>query len=192
MTKYIDDNDRYEKIEYDAQFEQIAGYVATFSDSSSTLGIGATDVSVEIGENRSGVAGYILRTSDDAGGDNDLRGYVFENEADAIEFAKNYARKNDVADGKSAEDFLGAAMEAEAVEDEDGEFAVYWETVGEDADVVSRHADFEAASAAAQIRQKNLEESNPGDLLCGYGVRVLVDGEWVETDEYGDARRYDD
>jgi hypothetical protein len=67
--------------------------------------------------------------------------------------------------------------------DEDGEYAVYWETVGDDAHVVARYTTLEAAQAVAEEKSRGLAAKNPGgNLLCGYGVRVLENGKWVHTD----------
>lgn len=58
-----------------------------------------------------------------------------------------------------------------------------WERFGDDEHVVARYATRDAAEAAAQIADAQLRERHRGQLLCGYGVRVLVDGEWIASDE---------
>jgi hypothetical protein len=64
-----------------------------------------------------------------------------------------------------------------------GEYAVYWETVGDDAHVVARYATREAAEAVCAQRNREFAASNPSGggttYLCGYGVRERVGGKWV-------------
>ena len=67
-------------------------------------------------------------------------------------------------------------------EDADGEWACYWDTVGEGARVVSRHATREDAEQAVAAH----DWPRPGDhtqYLCGYEVRTLVDGRWVRGED---------
>ena len=65
--------------------------------------------------------------------------------------------------------------------DPDGEWACYWDTVGDDAHVVSRHSTREEAEQAMAAH----DWPGPTDhtaYLCGYTVRHLVDGEWRQAD----------
>ena len=67
-------------------------------------------------------------------------------------------------------------------EDPEGEWACYWGTVGDDDHVVSRHSSREEAKQAVEAK----DWPPPGDhtqYLCGYGVRHLVDDEWILEDE---------
>lgn len=67
-------------------------------------------------------------------------------------------------------------------EDPEGEFALYWDTVGDDSGVVARFATREEAEQAAAAK----DWPGPTDhtrYLCGYTVRVLVDGEWANPSE---------
>jgi hypothetical protein len=68
------------------------------------------------------------------------------------------------------------------VPDPEGEWACYWDTVGDDAHVVSRHATRRQAERAVAAH----DWPPPGDTtqyLCGFVVRVLVDGRWVVPEE---------
>jgi hypothetical protein len=67
-------------------------------------------------------------------------------------------------------------------EDPEGEWCVYWDTVGDDAHVVARYATEGDAQAVCDERARALKASQPGDLLCGYEVRCLVDSEWVRPE----------
>jgi hypothetical protein len=64
----------------------------------------------------------------------------------------------------------------------DGEYALYWETVGSDARVIARFASAGEASQAVAAK----DWPRPGDhtnYLCGYSVRRLADGEWVHLED---------
>ena len=67
-----------------------------------------------------------------------------------------------------------------------GKYAVYWETVGDDERVVARYSDLEAAEAVCAQRNREFRARYPSSsttaYLCGYGVRELVDDEWVSVD----------
>lgn len=65
--------------------------------------------------------------------------------------------------------------------DPDGEWCVYWDTVGDDPGVIARYATRADAEQAVAAH----DWPPPGDhtaYLCGYKVRTLVDGEWVAAD----------
>lgn len=67
-------------------------------------------------------------------------------------------------------------------EDPDGEWACYWETVGDDSHVVSRHGTREDAEQAVASH----DFPRPGDhtqYLCGYVTRELVADRWVTPEE---------
>jgi hypothetical protein len=68
-------------------------------------------------------------------------------------------------------------------EDSEGIWACYWDTVGDDAHVVSRHATRAEAEQAVAAH----DWPPPWDhttYWCGYTVRVLVEGRWcVPQDE---------
>jgi hypothetical protein len=58
-----------------------------------------------------------------------------------------------------------------------GRWACYWDTVGDDPHVVSRHATREEAEQAVAAR----DWPHPSDAtryLCGFVVRELIDGRW--------------
>lgn len=163
-------------------WESVASFVATFP---SDDGEGATDVSVEIGET-DGV--WFLRTRDDAGGSDDADDTAYETRDEAIAAAEALAEEMDEGDGApDAEAYLRAADEADAGEpDADGEWCVYWETALDDAGPRARYATQEQAEAAAKIANADLRAHNPGgNLLCGFSVRALVDGEWTEIESEG-------
>jgi hypothetical protein len=66
--------------------------------------------------------------------------------------------------------------------DEDGEYALYWDTVGNESHVVARfttRADAEQAVAAKDWPGP----SDHTDYLCAYTVRQLVAGEWMPITE---------
>lgn len=71
--------------------------------------------------------------------------------------------------------------------DDAGEYAVYWETVGDDAHPVARYATLKAAQAVCDQRNREFAARNPSGggttYLCGYGVRELVAGKWSRTEE---------
>lgn len=100
-----------------------------------------------------------------------------EAEAKAEELAKQQheGQEGEDADGMRTRLLVDAAGEP----DEEGNYCVYWDTVGDDAHVVERYSTQEAASAAADLKNEGLHRHNPGgNLLCGYEIRELVDGEW--------------
>ncbi len=71
--------------------------------------------------------------------------------------------------------------------DDEGEFALYWETVGDDAGPRARYATIEAATAVCEQRNREFTAAHPcgggSSLLCGFGVRQLVDGKWIQCDD---------
>lgn len=58
-------------------------------------------------------------------------------------------------------------------------WSVVWVAAGDER-VVSRHARRDVAEAAAGRRNRRLQARHPGRLLCGYGVRRLVGGAWLD------------
>jgi hypothetical protein len=71
--------------------------------------------------------------------------------------------------------------------DADGEYCVYWETVGNDEHVIQRYSTKEAAEAVCSQKNREFSASNPNGggttYLCGYGVRVLVDSKWQRSED---------
>lgn len=84
--------------------------------------------------------------------------------------------------GNQTRTYLRQAPPEMPATDPAGEYALYWETVGDDAHIVSRHATLEQAKQAVRAK----DWPRPGDhtaYLCGYSVRQLVGGEWVGVTE---------
>lgn len=159
-----------------ASWDTEATYVATFPENDDE---GACDVEVQVGE--AGGSWY-LRTRDDAGGSDDAGDTAYASEEAARAAARAYAEDRDEAQpGEDAEAYLARMLSDEAGEpDQAGEWAVYWSTVGDDEHVVDRYETQAQAAAAAEIANALLKSAHPGgQLLCGYEVRRLVDGEWV-------------
>lgn len=66
--------------------------------------------------------------------------------------------------------------------DDDGQYALWWETVGDDTHLVARYATLDAAQQALAAK----DWPAPGDhtnYLCGYGVREMVNDEWEQIAE---------
>jgi len=66
--------------------------------------------------------------------------------------------------------------------DPEGDWACYWDTCGDDAHVVTRHASREDADQAVAAK----DWPGPGDstnYLCGYVTRELQDGKWVRPED---------
>jgi hypothetical protein len=66
--------------------------------------------------------------------------------------------------------------------DADGEYCLYWETVGNESHVVARFASKDDAAQAVAAK----DWPAPGDhtnYLCGYTVRQLIDGDWMPISE---------
>ena len=167
------------------QWETVATYVCTFPDGD---GEGACNVEVQIGQTQ-GV--WFVRTDDDAGGGDDADDTAYATEEEARAAAEKLAAALDEGAGQSAESYLDAKLEEAASEgeDEEGEYALYWETSLEDAGECARYATYAAAMAAAELAQSQFDSANPAgggvSYLCGFSVRRLVDGEWVAVDENG-------
>lgn len=159
------------------RWESVAAYVVTFPTGD---GLGACDVTVSIGQAGEGV--WYVRTSDDAGGSDDGPDSPFASEAAARAAAEALADERDEYSDGDAQDWETAQLEATAEEDVDGEWCVYWETVGDDPHVVSRHPSREAAEAAAKLADRALRQTHRGHLLCGYSVRELIDGQWIAVE----------
>lgn len=70
---------------------------------------------------------------------------------------------------------------------EDGEYAVYWETVGDDDHVVARYETLEAATAVCEQKNREFSARNPSGggttYLCGFGVRTLDGDKWVRSED---------
>lgn len=87
--------------------------------------------------------------------------------------------------GEDAEDMQHRLLVERAGEpDPEGQYCVYWWTVGEDEKVVDRYPTADAAEAAAEIAQIALEVKHPGGgLLCGYEARLLCEESRGQDDE---------
>jgi hypothetical protein len=83
-----------------------------------------------------------------------------------------------------AEAYLARMLEESVGEtSDDGPYCLYWDTVSDDESGPSeRYATLGQAQARAQIANRDLHQHNPGDLLCGYSVRHIVDDEWVPVE----------
>jgi len=161
-------------------WETVDAYVQTFPSDGAD---GACDVEVQIGE-ANGL--WFLRTRDDAGGSDDATADTYGTQEDAEAAATAFAaERHEGEDGESAEAYLDRKTAERAGEpDPSGEWACYWTTALDgESRVEDRYATREQAEAAADVADKALRAANPGHLLCGYGVRQLVDGEWVAIDE---------
>jgi len=158
-------------------WDTVAYFVRTFPDDSVT-GEGACDVEVQVGA-FDGV--WFLRTTDDAGGDDDCDGTVYSTRSKAEAAAAEFAADCDEGDGEVAEEYLARKLEEQAGDpDPDGTWCVYWTTV-DDEYPEDRYPTRDAATAACEIAQAALVQHAPGGLLCGYSVAHLVDGKWAEV-----------
>jgi hypothetical protein len=168
---------------YDVEsWESVASYVATYPGRDDD-DEGACDVDVQVGD-AAGV--WFVRTTDDAGGGDDSADHTIYASRDAAEAAAaELAWERDEAEpSEDAEDYLRRRLIDRAGEpDPDGDYCVYWDTALDDSGPRERYASAEAATAAAEIAQRRLEDHHPGGRLkCGYSVRVLMDGEWQQID----------
>lgn len=102
---------------------------------------------------------------------------------DAVEYA---------LDALGIEDDLPAVPEPDAADEEhaqdaEGEYAVYWETVGDDEGVLARYSDLDAARAVCAQWDRQFRQRNPSGggttMLCGHSVRQLIDGQWQAVEE---------
>jgi hypothetical protein len=166
----------------DAQWEPeaTASCVTTYPTDD---GEGACDVLVLVGSSGLGVGQrWFVRTSDDAGGSDEADDTAYATRKEAVEAAEELAdRLGEGGPGEDAEDYLARKLTETAGEPvADGEWCVYWETSLNDAGPRERYDSEDAATAAAEIANKALHAANPGgNLLCGFEVRKIVDGEWV-------------
>lgn len=160
-------------------WDTIASYVATYPSDGED---GACDVRVEIAESEHGV--WYLRTDDDAGGSDECDATAYATREAAVEAAEAYAADANEGDvGEDADAYLARKLEDRAGEPcADGEWCVYWETVGDDGHAEERYETEGQAQAACEIANTALRARHPGHLLCGYEVRQLVGGEWVSPE----------
>lgn len=67
--------------------------------------------------------------------------------------------------------------------DANGDYCVYWETVGNDAGPLKRYATRKQAQDMCDVFERHFAQRNPSGggttMLCGHSVRELIDGEWV-------------
>lgn len=139
------------------------------------------DCEVQIGKTPCGA--WYVRHGDDGCKEEYAGPFATRVEAEAS--AKECADENNEAvPGEDADDMRQRLLaEAAGEPDPNGEYCVYWSTVGEDEHVVERYATQEAASAATELHNIQLHARHSGRLLCGYEVRTLVNGEWIGVDE---------
>jgi hypothetical protein len=67
-------------------------------------------------------------------------------------------------------------------EDPEGEYALWWESTGDESHLEGRFSTLEEAKQALT----SMDWPKPGDntkYLCGYGIRKLVDDEWIFYEE---------
>lgn len=96
----------------------------------------------------------------------------------------------DLADGDDDWDYHPGAEEPKDIDpapDAEGAYCLWWSTVGDDSGPLphTRYATLDDAHGACQLANQSLHVTHRGQLLCGYGIAVLEDGEWIEYD--GDA-----
>lgn len=72
--------------------------------------------------------------------------------------------------------------------DPEGEYCLWWSTVGDDSGPMDgvRYSTYENAEAACQLASHELHRRHRGQLLCGHGIARLVDGVWVQILEPDD------
>lgn len=179
-------SDEWDELEYETLskddahgWEPVSSYVSTYPEGDDT---GACDVAIEVG--RLGRR-FVLRTTDEAGGSDDLDDTEYDSRESAVAAAESEAlERTDAAPWEDAESYLTRLRHQRAGEPiADGVYCVYWESSLEDSGPRERYATREQAESAASIAQDALESSHPGDLLCGYSVRALVGGEWVSLED---------
>lgn len=163
-------------------WETVASYVQTFDNGDD---LGACDVELRVGEayfegEPTGV--WFVCTVDDAGGSDDFDDSTFPSYENAVLAAQEFAEDHNEANSdQDAVDYLEAQEQARAIENANGEWACYWSCLKESR-AESRYATEDAAKAAVSLAKHQLERKYPGNnLLCGYQVRQLVDGEWVQN-----------
>lgn len=106
-------------------------------------------------------------------------------EEEAREAAEAFAaEQHEGEEGETADEMRERVLRQRAGEpDPKGAWCVYY-CHPDGSHVEERYATRDAAEAAAETAQTALEELYPGGrLLCGYEVRVLIDGRWVTPDE---------
>ena len=129
---------------------------------------------------------WYIRTEDDAGGSDEAEDNEYVSEELATVFAEEFAAECDDGDGtENAEEYLARKTRERAGEPSaTGEYCMYWETSLDDSGPSERYETAEQAEAAANLANDGLRAANPGgNLLCGFAVRQLVDGEWVQIEE---------
>lgn len=162
----------------DVDWEAAYGYVAClYGDDSSEPG----DCRVRVGQDDAG-----LWWLDDGDDDCSESSGPYYDRASAEVAAKKLAQEQHEGEEGEDADAMIARLEAECAGEpcDDGDWCVYWLTGGDDEHVVARYDSEDAATAACDGRNRNLARQYPGgNLLCGYAVRRLVDGEWVAVDD---------
>lgn len=184
----------------DVRFGGAAGrhvetYVSTYNDDTSPSGVGACDIQVRVYS----VDGdwWVVGTTDDSGGEPDLHLcgddlQLFSSFDRAAERASEIAQREDEGDGQDADAYIAGLTDGidrgtiNGAEDPEGEYALYWDTVGDDSHVVARYRTFAAASAAVRLRHWP-PTADRTQYLCGYSVRRLsADGRWGSCCDEGE------
>ena len=106
----------------------------------------------------------------------------FASRSEAVEAAERLAAEQDESDGDDDAESMADRRLRERMGESSprGEWACYWDTALDDSGPRGRYETQEQAEAAVDLRNKGLAAANPGsNLLCGFEVRHLVDGEWI-------------
>lgn len=158
--------------------DPVASYVACcYGDDGTAPG----DCYTRIGQDEAGW--WWVDDGDDAERGSDQGPYPTE--PAARQAAIDLAEEQDEAQaGEDAGSMARRLLEERAGDpDPNGSYCVYWETALDDSGPRERYADQDAATAAAELANLDLHDANPGtELLCGFVVRELVDGEWSEIE----------
>jgi len=166
-----------------SSWESVTSYVSSYPDQDRSDGVSACDVEVMVGEDDD--HDWYIRTQDDAGGSDDAGEDTYPDRDEAVEAAEALAvSETDADEDEDAAAYLRRRTEEACGEtDAAGEWCVYWSSAcAEDEGPRSRYATREQAEAAADLHSADLHDAQPGQLLCGYEVRQLVQGEWVALD----------
>lgn len=171
--------------DYVRGWRTVASFVYTWEEVDS---FAACDVQVQIG--RSGGGWFLRTTTDSPDSTDDCDDTSYDTESEATEAAIELAKTtNEANEGECASEYLRRVLRETAGDPcDDGEFCVYFRSaIAADCHLCVRYETVEQASAMVRLSNLQLQERNPGQLLCGYQVRqmVSVDGhmQWVETDE---------
>lgn len=170
----LDDESR--NVEWD-DFAQVSYVACVYGTDGDEPG----DCYVRVGRTPAGV--WMIDDGDDSVRQ-DLDGPYWSRE-DAIGAAEELAEsQHEGLDGENAASMRARLLAERAGKpDAHGRWCVYWETSLDDEGPCDRYTTREQAEAAAASSNDELHAHNPGALLCGYSVRHLEHGEWVESEE---------